>query len=207
MDGGVPGPSACPDPLTQGGSSLGAGLPRRPFHPDAGQGPRRSPTDHGIGHRRHRAGPGPVARRAILLGDHPRPLPRRARRFRFRAAGPPRRPDDRKPLEVPPQGDLLHGPPDPTTGRSLGLHSAGQVSPPDRCPGHRAHHPHRVAPARRARSRVYCGRRRGPGICRRPVPVAPIPYPKTRSRGDRDAFSPDLHLGRGRQWAISDEIS
>jgi urea transport system substrate-binding protein len=33
------------------------------------------------------------------------------------------------------------------------------------------------------------------------IPIAPIPYPKTRSRGDWDAFLLDLHLRWGGQWA------
>ncbi len=33
------------------------------------------------------------------------------------------------------------------------------------------------------------------------VPIAPIPYPKTRTKGDWDAFLLDLHLRWGGQWA------
>jgi urea transport system substrate-binding protein len=32
------------------------------------------------------------------------------------------------------------------------------------------------------------------------VPIAPVPYPKTRSRGDWNAFLLDLHLSWGGQW-------
>jgi urea ABC transporter urea binding protein len=35
------------------------------------------------------------------------------------------------------------------------------------------------------------------------VPIAPIPYPKTRSRGEWDGFLLDLHLRWGGQWANS----
>jgi urea transport system substrate-binding protein len=32
-------------------------------------------------------------------------------------------------------------------------------------------------------------------------PIAPIPYPNTRSKGDWDTFLRDLHLRWGGQWA------
>jgi urea transport system substrate-binding protein len=32
-------------------------------------------------------------------------------------------------------------------------------------------------------------------------PIAPVPYPNTRSKGDWDAFLLDLHLRWGGQWA------
>jgi urea transport system substrate-binding protein len=32
-------------------------------------------------------------------------------------------------------------------------------------------------------------------------PIAPIPYPDTRSKGDWDAFLLDLHLRWGGRWA------
>ena len=89
--------------------------------------------------------------RTPLLADHPRPLPRRVR---FRADGLPRRPGNRIPREAPSQGVLLHGPPAPTIGRDLGLHSHGQVPPAGRCRDRRAHHPDRVDPAPRPRGRA-----------------------------------------------------